>query len=55
MTVIGSTTFRCFYCDRTTTRPLAVKIRLTNGLLSCADCTAYDTSNSESTGKRSPQ
>ena len=37
-------TFQCFYCDRTTTHAEAVNIRLTNGLLSCADCTAHDSS-----------
>ena len=34
--------FRCFYCDRTTNNQNAVNVRLTTGLLSCAECTAYD-------------
>jgi transcription elongation factor Elf1 len=35
--------FRCFYCDRTTANENAVAVRLTTGVLSCADCTAHDT------------
>lgn len=38
-----SNVYRCFYCDRTTAHPEAVRIRLANGFLSCTDCTTHDT------------